>query len=117
MTALDTNVVVRYLVDDNAEQAEAARALLDELTPGNPGFICREVIVEVAWVLERSYRFTRTRVAEVLMHLNGFGQSHRREFGRCRRCCTPLSAGRRRVFGLDDPYSGRTGGGVAPLHL
>lgn len=69
MTALDTNVIVRYLVDDNAEQAEAARALLDELTPGNPGFICREVIVEVAWVLERGYRFTRTRVAEVLMDL------------------------------------------------
>ena len=69
MTALDTNVIVRYLVDDNAEHAEAARALLDELTPGNPGFICREVIVEVAWVLERSYRFTRTRVAEVLMDL------------------------------------------------
>ena len=69
MTALDTSVIVRYLVDDNAEHAEAARALLDELTPGNPGFICREVIVEVAWVLERSYRFTRTRVAEVLMDL------------------------------------------------
>ena len=69
MTALDTNVIVRYLVNDNAEHAEAARALLDELTPANPGFICREVIVEVAWVLERSYRFTRTRVAEVLMDL------------------------------------------------
>ena len=69
MTGLDTSVIVRYLVDDNAEHAETARALLDELTPGNPGFICREVIVEVAWVLERSYRFTRTRVAEVLMDL------------------------------------------------
>ena len=69
MTALDTNVIVRYLVGDNAEHAEAARALLDGLTPGNPGFICREVVVEVAWVLERSYRFTRTRVAEALMDL------------------------------------------------
>ena len=69
MTALDTNVIVRYLVSDNAEHAEAARALLDGLTPNNPGFICREVVVEVAWVLERSYRFTRTRVAEALMDL------------------------------------------------
>ena len=48
MTALDTNVTVRYLVGDNDEHAEAARALLDTLTPGNPGFICREVVVEVA---------------------------------------------------------------------
>ena len=69
MTALDTNVIVRYLVGDNAEHAEASRALLDGLTPGNPGFICREVVVEVAWVLERSYRFTRTRVAGALMDL------------------------------------------------
>ena len=69
MTALDTNVILRYLVGDDAEQAEAARALLDGLTPGNPGFICREVVLEVAWVLERSYGFTRSRIAESLMDL------------------------------------------------
>ena len=69
MTALDTNVIVRYLVEDDAEQAAAARALLHGLTPGNPGFICREVVIEVAWVLERSYRFPRSRVAEALMGL------------------------------------------------
>ena len=69
MTALDTNVIVRYLVKDNAEQAEAARQLLDSLTPTQPGFICREVIIEVAWVLERSYRFPRTRISDALMEL------------------------------------------------
>ena len=69
MTGLDTNVIVRYLVGDHSEHAAAARTLLDGLTPGNPGFICREVIIEVAWVLERSYRFTRTRIAETLMDL------------------------------------------------
>ena len=69
MTAVDTNVIVRYLVGDDAEQAEAAHALIDGLTPGAPGFICREVVIEVAWVLERSYRFTRARVAETLMDL------------------------------------------------
>ena len=69
MTSIDTNVIVRYLVGDDAEQAEAARALLDGLTPDDPGFICREVVIETAWVLERSYRFTRARVAEALMDL------------------------------------------------
>ena len=69
MTSIDTNVIVRYLVGDDAEQAEAARALLDGLTSDDPGFICREVAIEVAWVLERSYRFTRARVAEALMDL------------------------------------------------
>ena len=69
MTAVDTNVIVRYLVADDPGQAEAARSLLEQLTPDNPGFICREVVIEAAWVLERSYRFTRTRIAEVLMDL------------------------------------------------
>ena len=43
----------------NSEQETAARTVMNVmkgLTPGNPGFICREVVVEVAWVLERSYR-------------------------------------------------------------
>ncbi|MCY4424640.1 MAG: type II toxin-antitoxin system VapC family toxin [Acidimicrobiaceae bacterium] len=69
MTALDTSVIVRYLVGDDAVQAAAARALMDRLTPDDPGFICREVAVEVAWVLERSYRFARGRIAATLMDL------------------------------------------------
>ena len=69
MTALDTNVIVRYLVGDHPEQAEAARVLLEGLIPGNPGFICREVVMEVGWVLERAYRFTRAQIAEALMDL------------------------------------------------
>ena len=69
MIALDTSVIVRYLVGDDAAQAAAARSLMDRLTPDDPGFICREVAVEVAWVLERSYRFARAQVAAALMAL------------------------------------------------
>ena len=69
MSTLDTNVLIRYLVGDVPEQAEAARELIEGLTPDTPGFICREVVLEVAWVLERSYRFTRNQVAEALMDL------------------------------------------------
>ena len=36
MIALDTNVLVLYLVDDGAEQAQAARTLLEERTTGTP---------------------------------------------------------------------------------
>ena len=61
MVALDTNVIVRYLVRDNLEQAEAARGLVEGLTSENPGFICRESMVEIAWVLKRVYRFSRAR--------------------------------------------------------
>lgn len=69
MIALDTNVIIRFLVSDDAAQAEAARVLMEGLTFDNQGFICREVIIEVVWVLERSYRFTRTQIADVLIEL------------------------------------------------
>ncbi|MCE2467543.1 MAG: type II toxin-antitoxin system VapC family toxin [Caldilineaceae bacterium] len=69
MIALDTNVLVRYLVNDDPLQAEEARALLEGLTFENQGFICREVVLEIVWVLERFYQFTRSRIADVLIEL------------------------------------------------
>ena len=69
MIALDTNVLVRYLVADDAEQAEAAQALLAGLTTERPGFVCREVAVELVWVLELAYRFSREQIAAVLEEL------------------------------------------------
>ena len=67
--ALDTNVLVRYLVRDDKKQAEAARTLLESLTIEQPGFVCREVIVELVWVLERSYKCSRDQIATVLEQL------------------------------------------------
>lgn len=69
MIGLDTNVLVRYLVRDDEQQAEAARVLLESLTPERPGFVCREVIVELVWVLERAYGFTPVQVSKVLLEL------------------------------------------------
>lgn len=69
MNALDTNVLIRFLVRDNPEQAETARALLAGLTTDNPGFICREVMLEVVWVLERSYRFSHEQIADIVIEL------------------------------------------------
>ena len=69
MIAVDTNVVVRYLVNDDVEQALAARTLLEGLPPEHAGFICREVAIEMVWVLERAYRFTRAQIADVLVEL------------------------------------------------
>lgn len=66
MTAIDTNVLLRYLVQDDLQQAEAARALLESATPERPAFICREVIIETVWVLERSYRLARVEISDLL---------------------------------------------------
>ena len=66
MIAIDTNVLVRYLVRDDVRQADAARELLDGLSVERPAFICREVMIETVWVLERSYRFAREQIAIVV---------------------------------------------------
>ena len=75
MSALDTNVLIRFLVRDNLEQADAARILLEGITNDNPGFICREVMIEVVWVLERSYHFSREQIASNCLRTNGYGYS------------------------------------------
>lgn len=69
MIAVDTNVLVRYLVRDDDKQANAARMLLEQLSPERPGFVCREVAVEMVWVLERAYGFTRAQISDVLLEL------------------------------------------------
>ena len=69
MIAVDTNVLVRYLVRDDLQQADAARALLQSVTAEKPVFACREVVVELVWVLERAYGFSRDRIATILEEL------------------------------------------------
>jgi predicted nucleic-acid-binding protein len=66
MIAIDTNVLVRFLTQDDAKQARAASNFMAGLKASNPGFICREVIVELVWALERAYGCSRTEVATAL---------------------------------------------------
>ena len=69
MIALDTNVLVRYLVCDDPEQGAIARNVLESLATESPGFICREVVLELVWVLERAYKYSRDEIAMVLEEL------------------------------------------------
>lgn len=69
MMAVDTNVLVRYLVRDHRGQAETARVLLQSATAEKPAYACREVVVELVWVLERAYGYSRDRIAMILEEL------------------------------------------------
>lgn len=66
MIAIDTNVLVRLLTHDEPEQAATASELIRSLTPAAPGFLSREVMVELVWVLERAYRFTKAEISTAL---------------------------------------------------
>jgi predicted nucleic-acid-binding protein len=64
---LDTNVLVRFLVRDDAAMAERAEhAIRERCSPEQPGFINHIVLCELAWVLERAYDYQRADVASVL---------------------------------------------------
>jgi predicted nucleic-acid-binding protein len=71
MTGLDTNVIVRFLMKDDAEQSALANTVFAELTAAAPGFVCREVLVELFWVLQRIYRLPRTDIADAIEGLLG----------------------------------------------
>ena len=67
MIALDTNVLARYLLNDDAVQAEAAEALLSS---GERFFVPLTVWLELVWVLE-CYDCSREEIAKALRHLLG----------------------------------------------
>jgi predicted nucleic-acid-binding protein len=56
MIGLDTNVLVRYMAQDEPKQAaRATRLIEEELSMAEPGFISLVVLVELCWVLKRLY--------------------------------------------------------------
>lgn len=69
MIGLDTNILVRYLMDDDEAQAGAAANLIEGLTEEDPGFISLVTIVELVWVLRRAYRVPERESLPVLEHL------------------------------------------------
>ncbi len=75
MIAVDTNVLLRAIVRDDAGagMSESARALLRGLSADDPGFVCREVLLETVRVLERVYRFPRAQIVDVLTGLFATG--------------------------------------------
>lgn len=64
MTGLDTNVVVRYLTQDDPQQSRRATQIFDhQLTTEEPGFLSVVTMVETVWVLGRAYGFTGQEIA------------------------------------------------------
>jgi len=64
--ALDTNILVRFLTQDDPDQSAEAERLISGLTSDAPGYVCREVLVELVWVLERAYKYARSDISRAL---------------------------------------------------
>ena len=68
MIAVDTNVLIRLLIDDStaSDQMELAKALLKK---NRQVFVPQIVQVELVWVLENAYGFEMNAIIVVLQHL------------------------------------------------
>jgi predicted nucleic-acid-binding protein len=67
---LDTNVVVRYLTQDDPKQSPIATRFMEStISTEDPGFISLIVLAEVLWVLVSLYSVDRAGVAEIITGL------------------------------------------------
>ena len=69
MIGIDTNVLVRYLVQDDEKQAAAATKIFNRVSDTNPAFINNIVMCEMVWVLSRAYKYQKKIIVEVIEQL------------------------------------------------
>ena len=67
MIGLDTNILVRYLAQDDPEQSPRATHIIERrLSEDRQGFISLITIVETVWVLDRVYGLSRLVIANAV---------------------------------------------------
>ena len=70
MIGLDTNVLARYLTQDDVRQAALASRLIEnDLTIASPGFVSLVVLAELCWVLSRLYSATMDELLDLISDL------------------------------------------------
>ena len=70
MIGIDTNVLVRHIVQDDEQQArDASRLIESRCTPDDPGIISLVVLCELVWVLDCGYGYDRHTILTLLRRL------------------------------------------------
>ena len=64
---IDTNLLVRYLTEDDPQKAKAVDALLDRASKGEIKILMPSVVIaELAWVLESFYKMAADKISELV---------------------------------------------------
>jgi predicted nucleic-acid-binding protein len=64
---LDTNVLARYVLDDDPYWSPRVAQFVDhKLSPERPGFINVVTLVELVWILRRKPGYDRARLADII---------------------------------------------------
>jgi predicted nucleic-acid-binding protein len=66
MIGLDTNVLVRYIMQDDPKNSPKANQLIESLDGDNPGYITMVSVIELYWVLTSCYELTGEQVGQAL---------------------------------------------------
>ena len=70
MIGLDTNVLVRYITqDDRRQAAKATRVIEEDCNETSPGFVTVIVLAELVWVLESCYGSEKSQIIAVLQRI------------------------------------------------
>lgn len=67
MIGLDTNILVRYLAqDDPVQSAKATEIIEQRLTAADRGFVSVVTMAEIVWVLDRAYGLTKKEITAAI---------------------------------------------------
>ncbi|MBV8630395.1 MAG: type II toxin-antitoxin system VapC family toxin [Silvibacterium sp.] len=85
MIGLDTNVLVRYLQQDDPQLSSRATALIHSLSGERQGYISLVTLVELVWILVRKFKLERKQIVcivdsllraeELIVERSGFVRS------------------------------------------
>jgi predicted nucleic-acid-binding protein len=64
MIGLDTNILVRHIMQDDPIQSPAASRLLGSLTAADTGFVPLVAVIELNWVLSAGYNLDRRQIVQ-----------------------------------------------------
>jgi predicted nucleic-acid-binding protein len=66
MIGLDTNILVRYITQDDPKQSSKAVRFVESLTAEAPGYVSIVAVIELVWVLGSCYAQTKEDIGEIL---------------------------------------------------
>ncbi len=94
MIALDTNVLVRFVVEDDAAQHRRSSALIASARErGEALFLSQLVLCELVWVLGAAYGLSRAQIASALTELLRVAQVVVEDFDQVRRALDAYMGG------------------------
>ena len=69
MIGLDTNILVRYIAQDDPTQSPKATRLIESLSTEAPGYVSVVSVIELVWVMTASYESSKDEICAVLQTL------------------------------------------------